>query len=75
MAPIADLAPDYAINSLVLELLTSEVQDCRLAGLRSLYLLVTTLPPGAAAAAAGVWGGDGWERRVWDGGGRGEGQG
>ncbi|GIM00769.1 hypothetical protein Vretimale_5697 [Volvox reticuliferus] len=51
IAPIAELSPEFALQYLILELLTSDVNDCVLAGLRALQALILTAPAVAAASA------------------------
>ncbi|GFR48579.1 hypothetical protein Agub_g10482, partial [Astrephomene gubernaculifera] len=52
IAPIAELSPEFAVQYLVLELLTSDTPDCLQAGLRALQALILTAPAVAASAAA-----------------------
>lgn len=49
VTPLCELAPYYAVDSVVHDLLTSDSSDCVMAGLKALHSLATTVPPLGAA--------------------------
>lgn len=47
---MADLNPEYCVSSIVLDLLQSDSADAQLIGLRTLYLVATSVPRSSTAA-------------------------